>query len=714
MTVNPQEHSPHPIDEMDIPISLHFKTINPSQEDSLNPASDEMDISEMLDEELKLRAKCDQVSYELPKFTTDFFGRKDKIEEMAARVVSESMHFFNVNGPLGCGKSHLAIQLGYRLVLENMSVSYIDISDRKLDQFSNNSNDPLKDSLPRIPPVQYIDYPMSERNYSYVHDIVLPKELLNWSKTITCDTVLILDNCDSVKDENTFVRFLKKLVSNSSGRLKVIVTSRSYLDSFESLTVSELNMESSMKLLNKVAPSIEKHHLDTLLALLGGCPLALKIAGNMLQHSHDHVAAILSQIDLQHLNRVSSQRQQFHDLVNIVYEFLPPNLRVCGHYLSLFPGSFDRGLGENIMNSLHCEESIDDFVQRSLLDEYLLAEEYRLKMPLLVEGYFRERNNRRRVADKKDFKRKFSANYVDLFVLEVMNPFQLRSPDEYKLKFSIESHNIYVLTMILFARVPNSIMSPKEMAALVPLTLEGWIPSHRILNNYKLYKELLAEMKPVCKYLPGSRCINFYSQLVSDIYHLECNNVNLKFSQFVQSIVGFQGNEKCGALFMNGTRIVYLRVWDKLGPLIQSFILTARLLSFKYVVWAIKVFCSIVALFAYVTELIAVSRNRADTRSSYLCFTIILPLIMFVFGVLLLFSTGNSDLAVILQLYIPSTFLILFLLCCFCYDSVFYLVISYLFRMWCILLFFITLVKTFFWLYSVLTVPFVKILDLIL
>lgn len=719
INVLPTEHLPHSVDKPNILISGHSRTMNPNQARDLSP-DPQMDISDLLDDEdFKPRLKCKQFTYELPQYSVEFFGRQESMDEIVSKLVTNSVNLMNINGPLGCGKSLLAVQLGHRLLKEGLSVSYIDVSDRRFDQFTDDLVDPQKENLPKLPPVSYIDYPIANKNYTSVHDVVLTKELSNWSETLMCSTVLILDNCNYIRDNISFVQFLRSLIISSNQRLKIVVTSRNHLDSsLLSWTVSELNMDSSMKLLRVVAPLVDKHHLDKLLALLGGCPLVLKIAGNLLERSRDHMETILTQIESRSLNRVRSQHQQFLELVHVVYEFLPPSLRVCGQYLHLFPGSFDKLSGERIMDDLNCIESIDEYVERSLLDEYFISYQTRLKMPSLVWDYFKERSNQSKannqqksVVDKNEFKMAFSINYIDMFVLETMNPFQLRSPDEYNLQFSMESHNIHFMTTIIFThRLPNSVMFPKEMAVLVPLSLQGWIPFHKILDHYELYKQLIAEMKPVCKLLPGSRCINFYSQLVSDIYHSECNPAEYNFTKMMHTI--YHGNKKCGALFMDGTRISYLRVWNRVGLSIQSFIYTARWLVYnRYAVWAIQVLGLIFILMAFCIEYIIVHKRRSWCEQiQYLYLVIVLPAAIFAVGILLIFWTGNCDLAVILHFYLPSTVFILALMLFSCYESIHCQVLSYIFRLWFIILFVTAVLKLIFWLYSALTVPLTNVI----
>ena len=707
--VNSMDRLPHRIDVTDIPLSGHSRTMNPIRDKEPSPPiTDQMDITKMIDDELKQRLQCKHFTYELPRFAVDFFGREDSITELVSEFLTNSVQMLNINGPLGCGKSQLAIHLGHRLSEESLSVSYIDVSDRSLDQLPEYPLDHKKKNLPTLPKVSYVHYPISVKNYTLIHDVILMNELLNWSQTLTCSSVLILDNYYDADDDNqSFIDFVHNLISISSSPLKVIVTSQNHLESFESWIVPELNMASSMKLLRRVAPSVDKQHLNKLLALLGGCPLPLKITGSMLEYSQYHTEAILRQIELHNLDEIGSEYKQFHHLLSIVYKYLPSSHRVCGHYFGLFPGSFDKLSGGSIMGALQCDNGIDVFVEHSLILDYFLGEEYRAKMPSIVAEFFREKydqllaNNQPKSIDVEDFWRKFVANYVDLIVLDIMYPFRLRSPDEYNLKFSIESHNLHVLTDILFThRIPNSTLSPKEMAVLLPLSLEGWISRYSILNHFHLYRQLLADMNPVCKFLPGSRCVNFYTQLVSDVYHLECTGVHLNFIQLLQSM--FEGNDKCGALFANETTISKLRVWNRLSFSIQSFILTARLLSYQYLVLLMKWLGLLVTLYAFAIEYLNLHKKRED---AYIWFILIMPAFVFIVCMFLLYLTSNSALVVILHIYIPSTLFIFVLFFCCCHGTVYRLVLSYLFRIWCIILLFVVLVKTLFWLYSLITVP---------
>ena len=71
--------------------------------------------------------------------------------------------------------------------------------------------------------------------------------------------------------------------------MHIVVVSREiliYVDSFDCWTVRELNQSASIQLLDEIAPAIDKKTLTAVTELLEGCPLALKIIGQLL-HIHE-------------------------------------------------------------------------------------------------------------------------------------------------------------------------------------------------------------------------------------------------------------------------------------------------------------------------------------------------------------------------------------------------------------------------------------------
>ena len=67
-----------------------------------------------------------------------------------------------------------------------------------------------------------------------------------------------------------------------------------YSDNFDSWTVSELNQSASVQFLDKIAPAIDNESLKAVAKLVDGCPLALKIIGQLL---HLHGAQLIFKLN---------------------------------------------------------------------------------------------------------------------------------------------------------------------------------------------------------------------------------------------------------------------------------------------------------------------------------------------------------------------------------------------------------------------------------
>ena len=233
------------------------------------------------------------------------------------------------------------------------------------------------------------------------------------------------------------------------------------------------------------------------------------------------------------------------------------------------------------------------------------------------------------------------------------------------------------------------------MAVLLPLSQKGWISCYRMLEHFNLYKQLLIDMKPVCKFRPGSCCVNFYTQLVTDIYHLECNyySVHLNFIQFMQTV--FEDNKKCGTLSTDDTDISKVRVWNRLDVSIQSFILTACLFSHRYLVSLIKWFGLHITLYAFAIKYWNLHKKKRGRI--HMVYPYCASLRVYFWNVLALFNWNSAYIySHTFQIYIPSTLFVLVLFFCCCHGTVYRLILSYLFRIWCIILYCVVLVKVFF------------------
>ena len=105
-----------------------------------------------------------------------------------------------------------------------------------------------------------------------------------------CTNILILDNCDDIlisEYHQGFLSLINTLVIKSKFKLHIIIVSQErllYLDDSDCWTVKELNQSESIQMLvnNKKAPAIDDETLKVAADLVEGCPLALKVIGQLL------------------------------------------------------------------------------------------------------------------------------------------------------------------------------------------------------------------------------------------------------------------------------------------------------------------------------------------------------------------------------------------------------------------------------------------------
>lgn len=162
-----------------------------------------------------------------------------------------------------------------------------------------------------------------------------------------------------------------------------------FSDGFDRWTVKNLSQSASVQLLDELAPAIGYDQLITIVELVEGCPLALKVIGQLLHIYGAELTHKLKQELITVLDKASIHRERFRGIMDVAFTQLGA-LKDCGYLLSLFPGSFDMSAGIAIINSSP-KECLELYVKHSLLDEQFLAYQYRYKMHRLIREYLKEK-----------------------------------------------------------------------------------------------------------------------------------------------------------------------------------------------------------------------------------------------------------------------------------------------------------------------------------
>jgi archaellum biogenesis ATPase FlaH len=496
------------------------------------------------------RTRCDPVSLDLPIINSPFVGREIEMNRIIQQM--SVAHIININGAPGFGKSLLAIRIGYEMVLRDSTVRYVDAADKFFGskvfdveststKSSTHSDKQEQTKQARVNSKSLS--PCTHRGQSAVMikktewmeestDAVV-KDLLTWSEKVQCPTVLILDNCDDLISHDMarekLAQLMNQMLKNSKNQLHIIVTSRQQLyilDDFESLTIKELNKEGSVKLLQLLAPNISANHSEIVSSLVEGCPLALKVVGMLLHKQEDTLSEILQEQLLKHpikvLDKVSIQKDRFGAIMDVVYEQLGYNVKKCGHYVSLFPGSFSHQIGSKIIRD-HC---LHTFVEQSLLDEYYVGgsdshHHTRYKMHRLIREYFREKGGLNNIAIQ-DLQRYFKDRYCHHFINYVLNLTSVDEISEEQLYlYSLETHNIHHLLNLLLSK---TVHTPKELTILAYAVGENLLPVNSVRSKFP---QMMGAIVDIChhKSMKHRKCAQLFSLIIEQLYlECKCNN----------------------------------------------------------------------------------------------------------------------------------------------------------------------------------------------
>ena len=492
----------------------------------------------------RIVSDCSSPESDLPKIHPLFVGRENDVHQVLLKVARA--HLVNINGAPGFGKSTLVIHVGYEVVKNGTSVRYINIEERmfsivnhwlrskekaKSEYSSKNDDHPInttsltKPSRSSLSNLNYSDQMTSSEHVDLI------KELQRWSKEMKCTKVLILDNCDNIlKSEyrQQFLSLINTLVMMSKFKLHIVLVSQErllYLEDFDCWEVKELTQSASIEMLDKLAPAIDNETLRTAAKLIEGCPLALKVIGQLL---HIHGAKLMPKLKKELIAllddpEVSDPKQRFRIIMEGAFKRLGI-LKDCGYVLSLFPGSFDEQAGTAIVQ----KECLELYFKHSLLNEYSLAYNYRYKMHRLIKEYLQEKIS---IRQNTTFIMKFRAYFESLLLKHVMSQGNDKSETK-KYSLSLELHNLDYLKELLLTT--NMHLSSKELAVLGLLSDIDLIQFEQLHRYYTLYIENIHEVCPLLYNL--KLCGKMYSTVVRHLYRkCKCETIWAYLQNFVKS-----------------------------------------------------------------------------------------------------------------------------------------------------------------------------------
>ena len=284
----------------------------------------------------------------LPYFTGPFVGRVEEVQNITHNLLY-SKNMVHIFGLPAVGKSTLAVHVGYEMTTRRFAVRYINIDETHIfilphetepikaeDHFRTTSN-ALSEGIGDIALPLY-----SPTEKRYISTSTLG--LIEWAKGLSNNTLLILDNCDSllVKKMESFIEFLGTL-NKASPFLLIVTTSRlkvTLLDRFMNYKLKPLSNQSAIELLQSF--TITLNDSKTINDLVAGIPLALRIVGSLVSDTQPS-GLIITKLKRNLIGTLTPgdirpQKEKMRPVLQLSYNYLDTSNQECALYLSHFPG----------------------------------------------------------------------------------------------------------------------------------------------------------------------------------------------------------------------------------------------------------------------------------------------------------------------------------------------------------------------------------------
>ena len=347
------------------------------------------------------------IEHNLPHLPEKFVGRTLELRRLTHWLLNHRDSGINaivVYGPPAVGKSTLAIHVGYELMKQGVNVRYINVEesnvfrDSHTDSSVDHSNKPkiVKDSQKSDSKTELTERPsdIDVAGDESPANSGASSDLLNWARALQKEYLLVLDNYDFIMHKN----FLWNLRTASS-KLRILITRQRKIKLFDykPFPLEFLDTESAIELLRH--SSSHKHLSDAdcriICEAVDKSPLALKIAAYILSEDtiiEEFIASLQSNV-IKVLNEDVGlpENSTLFAVLSSAYNRLSTDKRLCGHYVSNFPSSFDSEVGGQVLKMClnDSDECLNELVERSLLESYLLANQKRYRFHRLVRAYFR-------------------------------------------------------------------------------------------------------------------------------------------------------------------------------------------------------------------------------------------------------------------------------------------------------------------------------------
>ena len=308
----------------------------------------------------------------LPDKLENFAGREAEIQKVIDLLQGKEKAVVSLHGGPGFGKTAIAIQVSHKLSEEyNIPVVFSQLS-------TTTNEDEMIRQLCLDVGVNYEDDPKSS--------------LILWLKNIGEKMIWVMDDVDNqLEDKTSFYGFVRLLRKNSKQLCQIITTSRASCEIRELQTdtvqVDEMDSETSIELLKKQCPEDDDIFLRKLAELCGHVPLAMCIAGSLVDKYEDS-DELLHHLEKQLLKTLehANSDQYVNRAINLSYEKCSDEEKETFVRLSVFEGSFNKDAAKVIIekDTLDTNHILQKLVSLSLIKE---STQHRYSIHLLIKSF---------------------------------------------------------------------------------------------------------------------------------------------------------------------------------------------------------------------------------------------------------------------------------------------------------------------------------------
>ena len=312
----------------------------------------------------------------LPDKLPMFIGREEEIRNVISFLTDEDRAVVSLHGGPGFGKTAIAIQVSYKLSEDHKIPVFFS-------QLTNATNeDEMIRQLCLDVGVHYENDPKSS--------------FILWLRNISRKVIFVMDDVDNLlEDKTSFYGFVRLLRKNSKQHCQIVTTSRMFCEipdlSTDKVQVEEMDGEACMELLKKHCSQQDDEFLRKLAELCGNIPLAMCIAGPLVDDFEDP-DELLQYLEKQPMKTLecSDSDQYVKQAINMSYEKCSDEEKEAFARLSVFEGSFSEDAAKEVIekDKLDTSRILKKLVSRSLIKQ---PTKHRYSIHLLIKHFLRNK-----------------------------------------------------------------------------------------------------------------------------------------------------------------------------------------------------------------------------------------------------------------------------------------------------------------------------------